>query len=1031
MDDLLKGQEHYPFIKLAQYLAGLTTHQDAWAEVGNALLSFFGADLVAFGERRADGEITAHHWTFSDQAFGEALSSAVEPHRRADAAQSEVGSEIRKTIDETLTSGFLTSRLVVTPDPLSIAFLPLVQENQTAAVMLVGHRTSAPFPRELLDVYLAVAGLVGTTIARLSSERALRRHRRELEALVEERTGELAESNEQFQREIDQRKRAEERTEHLNRVLRAINNVNQLIVREKDRDRLLQGACDMLIETRGYHNAWIALFDEEGARHGAVEGLVTAAEAGLGEAFAPMASRLERGALPACGRRALAQTGVVVTRDPPVACTDCPLAASYAGRGGMAVRLAHGERVYGLLTVSIPAHLTEDEDEQALLREVGQDIAFALHRMALEEARTRAERALRKSERILNATGKMGKIGGWEHDLTTGEAVWTQALHDIIGIPYDQEPPGVDKHLSYYPSPDREILEEAYSRAVEERTPFDLELQVHTAQRELIWCRAQGEPVVENGECVAVRGTFQDISERKELTSLLRQERDLLKAVMDTSPVCITMVDREGRLIFANDRAEEVLGLEKETITSRTYDDPAWRITDYEGGPFPSEQLPFRQVVRTGEAVQDVRHAIEWPDGRRVLLSIDGVPLFDASGALERVVFAIEDVTDQMRAVERLEESKERYRTLVERQGEGIGIVDTEERFIFANPAAHDIFGVEQGGLVGRSLEAFLDEGTFKDIRAQTEVRKEGEQSTYEMSITQPDGQERVLLVTATPQYDDDGWFIGTFGIFRDITARKRAEEALQEYRERLEEMVEERTQELLEARDRLLRQEKLAMLGQLAGSINHELRGPLGNIKNSAYFLNMVLDEPDEEVRETLELLELEVGRAEMIVRSLLSFVRTGEPQREAVDVNALLEETLPRVEIPERIEVIKQADEGAPTVSADSEQLRQVLRNLISNAVEAMPEGGRLTVQTSEVAPKPSRSRGVMVSIADTGEGIPEEHLERIFEPLFSTKAEGVGLGLALARMLVEAHGGTIEVESEVGEGSTFTVRLPVRRE
>jgi len=195
---------------LAQYLAGLTTQQDVWSEVGKSLLSFCGADLVAFGERRTDGEIIAHHWTFSNQDFGETLSSSVETLSRADSSQSDIGLDIRQAIAETLESGFLTSRLISTPDPLSVAFLPIAQENQVTAVMLVGHKMSEPFPKELFNVYLAVAGLVGTIAARLASERKLRKHRQRLEELVKQRTAELTETNEQLQQEITEHKQAEE-----------------------------------------------------------------------------------------------------------------------------------------------------------------------------------------------------------------------------------------------------------------------------------------------------------------------------------------------------------------------------------------------------------------------------------------------------------------------------------------------------------------------------------------------------------------------------------------------------------------------------------------------------------------------------------------------------------------------------------------------------------------------------------------------------------------------------------------------------
>ena len=273
----------------------------------------------------------------------------------------------------------------------------------------------------------------------------------------------------------------------------------------------------------------------------------------------------------------------------------------------------------------------------------------------------------------------------------------------------------------------------------------------------------------------------------------------------------------------------------------------------------------------------------------------------------------------------------------------------------------------------------------------------------------------------------------------QEIAERKRAEEALKEYSERLEEMVDERTQELRDAQEKLMRQERLAVLGQLAGGVAHELRNPLGAISNAAYFLNMVTEEPEPEVKEMLEIMEKEVRTSERIISSLLDFAHPKPPIRRIVDVNEVVRETLSRAAVPDNIEVVRQLEEPLPVLLADPDQLVQVFGNIILNAVQAMtlpsavgtPDGGRLVVRSgvSGRSDPAGRPEWVVVSFTDTGVGIPEENLDKIFEPLFSTKAKGIGFGLALVKTLVEANGGSIEVQSEVGKGSTFTVKLPAR--
>ncbi len=248
----------------------------------------------------------------------------------------------------------------------------------------------------------------------------------------------------------------------------------------------------------------------------------------------------------------------------------------------------------------------------------------------------------------------------------------------------------------------------------------------------------------------------------------------------------------------------------------------------------------------------------------------------------------------------------------------------------------------------------------------------------------------------------------------------------LREYSERLEEMVAQRTKELEDAQEQLVRQEKLAVLGQLAGGVSHELRNPLGAIKNAAYFLNMALEDPEPDVKETLEILEKEVETSEKIIWSLLDFARPNPLSLREVDVNGIVEEALSRITVPENVQVVNQLNESLPTILADPDQLGQVFGNIILNAIQAMPDGGQLTLE-SEI----DGQKGVAISISDTGVGISKENLDKVFEPLFTTKARGIGLGLAVTNALAQRHGGAIEVRSEVDKGSTFTIKLPAKAE
>ncbi|MBE3038408.1 MAG: PAS domain S-box protein, partial [Chloroflexi bacterium] len=258
--------------------------------------------------------------------------------------------------------------------------------------------------------------------------------------------------------------------------------------------------------------------------------------------------------------------------------------------------------------------------------------------------------------------------------------------------------------------------------------------------------------------------------------------------------------------------------------------------------------------------------------------------------------------------------------------------------------------------------------------------------------------------------------------VFHDITERKQAEKELKTYSEHLEEMVKERTRALSEAQEQLVRHERLAVLGQLAGSVSHELRNPLAVISNAVYYLKLIQPDADHEVKEYLNMVEKETRTADKIITDLLDFARIQSMERESVAVSELVRQTLERFPAPPPVEVVLELPADLPPVYADPRQMMQVLDNLVVNACQAMPTGGKLTLLAHR------QEQMVVIAVKDSGVGIPPENMRKLFEPLFTTKLKGIGLGLAVSQKLAEANGGRIEVESEPGKGSTFSVYLPV---
>ncbi len=241
---------------------------------------------------------------------------------------------------------------------------------------------------------------------------------------------------------------------------------------------------------------------------------------------------------------------------------------------------------------------------------------------------------------------------------------------------------------------------------------------------------------------------------------------------------------------------------------------------------------------------------------------------------------------------------------------------------------------------------------------------------------------------------------------------------------DRLEEEVARRTQELHEAHAELVRKERLAILGQLSSSVGHELRNPLGVMTNAVYFLEMTVKDAPPKVREYLGILRTQIRVSEKIVSDLLDFARVKPPQRSSVPIGDIIDAQLERVTLPERVSVRRNVGSDVPPVYVDAVQVGQVVLNLIANAAQAMEEtGGTLTLTAS------ADDGVVRLAVTDTGPGIAPEHLDRVFEPLFTTKARGIGLGLSVSRALAAANSGRLTVHSEPGRGATFTLELPAR--
>lgn len=358
---------------------------------------------------------------------------------------------------------------------------------------------------------------------------------------------------------------------------------------------------------------------------------------------------------------------------------------------------------------------------------------------------------------------------------------------------------------------------------------------------------------------------------------------------------------------------------------------------------------------------------------------------------------------ERKRAHEALRESEQRYRTLFERVPVGLYRSTPAGRLLDVNPSMTDMLHYPSSeDLRGARVDdLYVEASAYQSWRQLME--NEGLVRSFEARLRRHDDVVIWVRNSARAVRDASGTVLHYEGSLEDITERKQAKAALQE------------------AQAKLVRREKLAVLGKLAGGVAHELRNPLGVMSNAVYYLKLVLNDAETVTEEYLTILSEEVQNAEKIIRDLLDFARINSADQRSVAVGGIVDQVLKKNTVPEDVDVITRIPPELPDVRVDPQHIEQVLANLVTNAYQAMPEGGTLTVSARW------EENQVAVSIADTGMGMSRETMDRLFEPLFTTKAKGIGLGLAISKHLIEINEGMISVESEKNTGTTFTVSVP----
>lgn len=490
--------------------------------------------------------------------------------------------------------------------------------------------------------------------------------------------------------------------------------------------------------------------------------------------------------------------------------------------------------------------------------------------------------------------------------------------------------------------------------------------------------------------------------------------KEFLDNILESMEGGVFTVDKNARITSFNRAAEEITGFKRGEVLNK-------ECFDILKSDLCQEICPLKDILKTGKTFFGYEIMITSKTGKRIPVNIATSPLRSNNNEIIGAVENFRDLTKHKGLWAKLREERNKAQQYLNIAGVIIVAINDEGIVSLINRKGCDVLGYKEEEIRGKNWcdlcvpERMRKErkDTFKKVMA----GEKKEVEDYENSILTKSGEERIIAWHNTTLTDEKGRIIGTLSSGKDITLRKQTEEEL-------------------------IRSEKLVSLGQLAASVAHEVNNPLAGIM---IYVKLFLKKYKEEKLQTentekqLLKIEKELGRTTRIIRNLLDFARQSEPNIRAVNMNKVLEAALLLVGHQinlENIKLEKKSDAHLPLILADFDKIQQVLINIIMNAIQAMPDGGNLTIATSVakgIRIGESPKDAVKIDIRDTGAGITKENMNKLFTPFFTTKekGKGVGLGLSVVHGIIEQHNGKIMVDSEPNVGTTFSIYLEVMDE
>ena len=512
----------------------------------------------------------------------------------------------------------------------------------------------------------------------------------------------------------------------------------------------------------------------------------------------------------------------------------------------------------------------------------------------------------------------------------------------------------------------------------------------------------------EKGKLIGAVHVAKDISELKRMEGELRREREILELVTENMRVGLVMVSKDFRVLWANK-------VEEEKKHANLIGEHCYEVFNNRDSICPG--CPVKEIFETGKDEAVSEQFVEDCGGKRVWVELFASALRDENGNVTSALEVVVPITERKEMEEKLKlysehleelvkkrtqelsESERRYSVLVEEAKIGVCIIQ-DGKIVFVNKRLLEVGGYSKDELIGLPYEKMVDE-KYLQVARERYMRKllGAPSSTFEVELRAKNG-ERIPVEMNSSLINYEGR-PAILLVMRDIRERKQLEE-------------------------QRLKLEKLATIAELATMVGHDLMNPMQAIENAAFILRNELAnfQTSDKAIKALQVIQNSINYADKIVNDLKEFAAAEKPILKKTDINTIVEESLSQVHPPENVKIVTEFGR-IPEINVDKDMLKRVFVNLAINGIQAMEKnGGTLKVSTKKV------KNSVVICFKDNGMGMPKEHVEKLFNSIFTTKAKGMGIGLIICKRLVESHGGSIHVKSEVGKGSVFTVKLPITR-